>query len=449
MVLVCPQLTHVTPYKHNLIRTLYAPETDPCNEIQILRRELSLEAYSEEVLEQLLQVWVHNCFEDKDDPVGYILVFMVSFCSHSCVPNAMWYLYEDSGFVLRARRPVSKGEELSLSYLAESALFQPCQVRERFLLSTKGFKCTCPRCVTVLDASRGLRCPECLQGTVFLSPKAKQSKGSEKKKETPTNVEVDTLPKDFVERDLIFTPEKFSVLDKFNSVEPHKLSETDVEPRLLTGKADACVECGHVLATEQRDCILQKEKRLIRYYRKLSGDSDEEECSANESSPPESTSTSDSTVGQDVQVHLTQHWAKTKWLNTRVTANKHKKNYEEAALLEARKLAYLLHMHPAETGHFAWCLEDIADCLIKSRGLSKLLGSDVDVWDPTLEHSQEIVTALQSDARIVPSYRLARSMLARLFGEENENTQQVRQKLDTLKAYFRREVGEGASAASS
>lgn len=119
------------------------------------------------VLEKLLQAWVHNAFDFSDDPPGYATFFFPSFMSHSCFPSAFWHYGEDDCYVLRARRNITAGDEVTVSYLDESAMLDHAASRRWDLFETKQFWCGCERCDGGFDRSRGLCCPECHQGSIF------------------------------------------------------------------------------------------------------------------------------------------------------------------------------------------------------------------------------------------------------------------------------------------
>merc|ERR1719454_2651442 len=73
-------------------------------------------------LETLLQVWVHNAFAHEDEPPSSAIYFLPSFMSHSCLPSIAWYCTEEKIYVLRARRAISPGDEVTVSYLDEQSL---------------------------------------------------------------------------------------------------------------------------------------------------------------------------------------------------------------------------------------------------------------------------------------------------------------------------------------
>jgi len=128
-------------------------------------------------LERLLQIWILNCFEHSDDPLGYSTYFMSSFMSHSCLPNAVWH-YDGDDFVLRARCAISAQDEITVSYLSEDALLESISARRKHLKDSKHFVCQCERCNAERDYSRGFRCPAC-PGVVFAAPTASNEDGIE------------------------------------------------------------------------------------------------------------------------------------------------------------------------------------------------------------------------------------------------------------------------------
>lgn len=118
------------------------------------------------LLQVLLLVWLHNCFEHTEDPVGFSTFFLPSFLSHDCRPNGMWH-YEGNGFALRARQKIEPGEEVTVSYLAEEALLESTTSRRSQLQASKSFRCDCTACSSPVDHARGFACPSCCQGEMF------------------------------------------------------------------------------------------------------------------------------------------------------------------------------------------------------------------------------------------------------------------------------------------
>ncbi len=68
--------------------------------------------------------------------------------NHSCIPNVTLskpdHCYDDTTVVV-ARRPITKGEEILISYVDEKLPFQA----RRDALGYYGFECKCPKCVKV------------------------------------------------------------------------------------------------------------------------------------------------------------------------------------------------------------------------------------------------------------------------------------------------------------
>lgn len=125
------------------------------------------------VIEELLQAWILNCFEHSDEPLGYSAYFASSFISHSCGANAIWIEGDAALHMLRAREPISRGDEITISYLDESVLLHCAEARKKVLQETKHFECTCHRCAPApgvagaVDPCRGFHCRHCGANGVF------------------------------------------------------------------------------------------------------------------------------------------------------------------------------------------------------------------------------------------------------------------------------------------
>eukprot|EP00438_Fugacium_kawagutii_P017225 Skav206648 [mRNA] locus=scaffold863:73317:80128:- [translate_table: standard] len=78
----------------------------------------------------------------------------------------MWH-YEGDCFTLRARRDITEGEEITVSYLAEESLLESIASRRSQLEATKHFLCNCSSCIQPLDPVRGFRCLGCQKGEIF------------------------------------------------------------------------------------------------------------------------------------------------------------------------------------------------------------------------------------------------------------------------------------------
>jgi len=155
-------LPAITEDQQRKLLLLYHSEIiGPSEASKMLVQHFELAPFCEPVdLERLLQIWILNCFEHSDDPLGYSTYFMSSFMSHSCLPNAVWH-YDGDDFVLRARCSIEDEDEICVSYLSEDALLESVPARRKHLKDSKHFLCSCQRCSAACDMSRGFRCPGC------------------------------------------------------------------------------------------------------------------------------------------------------------------------------------------------------------------------------------------------------------------------------------------------
>lgn len=154
-----------------LLLLFHAEVTKPSEAASRLVTELGLSQLEPLDLERLLQVWILNCFEHSDDPLGYSTYFMSSFMSHSCLPNAVWH-YDGDDFILRARGAIDAGDEISVSYLSEDVLLESVPRRRKQLKDSKHFVCTCIRCTAELDLSRGFVLARASGGVCFAAAAA-------------------------------------------------------------------------------------------------------------------------------------------------------------------------------------------------------------------------------------------------------------------------------------
>ncbi|BAM39244.1 uncharacterized protein TOT_010000703 [Theileria orientalis strain Shintoku] len=122
---------------------------------------------SPEVYQLYLQVWPLNAFGRSSDPDGLVIYDKISYLAHSCNPSCCWHHTDDENFVLRARKKLIPGDEITISYLGESDLLSPT-FKRRTLLQNWHFFCTCDRCSLPVDLSRGFLCKYCHYGTIFL-----------------------------------------------------------------------------------------------------------------------------------------------------------------------------------------------------------------------------------------------------------------------------------------
>eukprot|EP00397_Hematodinium_sp_SG-2012_P015230 GEMP01015505.1.p1 GENE.GEMP01015505.1~~GEMP01015505.1.p1 ORF type:complete len:443 (+),score=56.24 GEMP01015505.1:86-1414(+) len=159
-------LNVITPDQQHRIHLLYHDEVQEASQDILTIIEHFQLPVNPMWLETTLQIWILNCFEHTDDPLGYSTYFMSSFMSHSCLPCAVWH-YEEDNFVLRARRRIEPGQEICCSYLSEDALLESTASRRSGLEESKHFLCMCERCNAEFDMSRGFLCPGCHEGTIF------------------------------------------------------------------------------------------------------------------------------------------------------------------------------------------------------------------------------------------------------------------------------------------
>ena len=118
----------------------------------------------------LTQVWRYNSFGHHTDINALCMYDVTSMMSHSCAATGVWHFGAEDAFCLRARVGLKPGDEISISYLADEDVFKSVPVRRE---KTKGwlFSCACVRCEdSLVDFSRGFRCPACVVGTVYISP---------------------------------------------------------------------------------------------------------------------------------------------------------------------------------------------------------------------------------------------------------------------------------------
>lgn len=112
---------------------------------------------------QLVLIWEFNGVEISN-PVDMSIVgaaLVPTFCriNHSCYPTAWHHQGVNFNRVVRAVRPIKKGEEITISYLADKQLLESATVRNSHLLPNKLFVCKCERCIT--DLCRQFTCIRC------------------------------------------------------------------------------------------------------------------------------------------------------------------------------------------------------------------------------------------------------------------------------------------------
>jgi hypothetical protein len=119
-----------------------------------------------------------NCFriENADlDLLGLALYPGASFFNHTCDPNTV-YVFNGKSMVFRALRPITAGEEVTISYIR---LVGGKARRRAKLLSHYYFECTCALCHREPDFPgwEGMFCPSCKTGEL-VAPKPPKAAGN-------------------------------------------------------------------------------------------------------------------------------------------------------------------------------------------------------------------------------------------------------------------------------
>ena len=287
--------------QHRLL-LLFKPDQETSEAILRICDALSLNC-KPDVLEGLLEVWVHNCFEHSDSPRAYAVFFYSSFMSHSCKPNAMWH-FQDNNFILRARRDMVAGDEVCITYLSEDDLMQSVMVRRDSLESTKHFLCMCPRCDVVSDNTRGMRCPSCEKGIVFM-PANPQEKGQS-------------------DSDWVACASSTCKCKLAHSDITHLWrKESDVQNRINKIEARLEREQFSKIATENFEAWTKNIFKTMEY-----------------------------------------HWLSDKLANILAAQVSAQKKYPEAIDLLQHRIKYLKHAYESLNGALAWCTEELADLYI-------------------------------------------------------------------------------------
>eukprot|EP00913_Durusdinium_trenchii_P034121 g31936.t1 len=121
--------------------------------------KLEAEALKVSECQAAWQVWIYNSFDLSEDGKEAGVIFLASaMMSHSCAPNAAWHLDENNSYILHARSPIEQEQEITISYLSPDELMLPSSLRRQLLESTKGFRCSCSRCLEPLDVARAFLC---------------------------------------------------------------------------------------------------------------------------------------------------------------------------------------------------------------------------------------------------------------------------------------------------
>lgn len=94
------------------------------------------------------------------------------FFNHSCNPNCAFVGLQNGQLAFRTIRPVSREEELTVSYID---LYAPRDERRHVLLGSKHFWCKCKRCISPIETSidrylTGVVCEKCHEDVYVIPP---------------------------------------------------------------------------------------------------------------------------------------------------------------------------------------------------------------------------------------------------------------------------------------
>jgi len=414
-------LQRMTPIDQQRFLMLFAPDCqEPSDDTKLLMQTLGLSQSLDLVLfEKLLQVWIHNCFEYSDAPLGYSVYFISSFLAHSCLPNCVWHYDDDQNFVLRARTEIPAGRELSVSYLSEDALLQPTPKRQKVLESTKSFLCQCERCTARIDLGRGFRCPHCREGTIFLAPAWGTSRDSHRSVGSPSP--------------------------------PSQHYSTVGHRRSNVVEAGICSRCGRELSHFERLFLVQQERHYIQQMLALDGEEEEEEVEEKKRDglqagvpiQPPLENPCFIKMNSDIRFLFTQHWVLSRWLayaaerlgsdkNVQALQRSHGgKGLGNPVSIQLERLDVMKRIFPTENGAIAWATDEVVDAMLKDVGYSEKgrIGS------------AEMAQALWADNGAMGFARRAHESLSLLFGRDHEYALSVEEKMKTLRRKIDEAIG--------
>jgi len=329
----------------------------------ILARELAPGA-DPITIERLTQIWVLNCFEYSDDPQGYSTYFFSSFMSHSCWPNAVWH-YSGADHVLRARRTIEVGDEVTISYLPEHGLMQAAPLRRLELHDTKRFWCTCERCTGAQDLSRGFKCPRCEEGKVF--------------SKTP---------------------------------EPGPAKDGALSSQHLVGVL--CASCGQALSKRDALRLAGHEKKLNKLV--------EDYTSRKHGSKALPDSAEAQAVEDFIDSVFVQHALADLAWEQLAECHGRKRRYTKQRRLLERRCSFHASAYEGLNGSHAWMLEATGDAMLHSSVSSKASGhknGKAKVWQATAKVDPQEACRLYSEAFAI---------LSLMFGDDHEYARQVERK---------------------
>ncbi|GAX28168.1 hypothetical protein FisN_6Lh004 [Fistulifera solaris] len=136
--------------------SLYHPQADTANPAeQELWKNSQSAAENDDRLHKIIMIACCNSFQG-----GYVYEH-ASRINHSCQPNAIVNIQEDTGaLLLRALTPIVVGEEIGISY-AGLYLYTDTRARQHVLRRDKFFDCACVRCQEAVDPANMIPCTKC------------------------------------------------------------------------------------------------------------------------------------------------------------------------------------------------------------------------------------------------------------------------------------------------
>jgi len=307
----CSKLPAVDEDTHKKLLLLYSMEVSKASEASKVLVEVLQEMRCDPLdLERLLQVWILNCFEHTDEPLGYSTYFMSSFMSHSCYPNAVWHYVEDN-FVLRAREKIEADEEITVSYLGEENLLEAATFRRKHLLDSKHFICDCLRCTADSDPCRGFRCPRCSSTSLKLGACCDQ---------------------------------------------------VDVRAEEMTGRK--CEQCGHALAAGEAAMLIGEET----LYKEKLQEMEDKLVRLGEGKPDKELIKMLSKSLRRAEKSLAQHYLLDRSFQLLADLCLRHEEKKDGERYMRKRLEYQVKAYPAISGCYAWTAEAYADMLIRHAG---------------------------------------------------------------------------------
>ncbi|CEM02509.1 unnamed protein product [Vitrella brassicaformis CCMP3155] len=501
-------ITRILPKMQERLLMLFAPDkVAPSRAVKKLVTAFDLAGeVNEAKLEKLLQVWIHNCFEHEDDPVGYAVFFLPSFLSHACDPNAVWHYDEASRFVLRARQDIRPGDEVCVSYVSEEGLFEPSHLRRFMLHKTKGFICLCPRCTAPYDKSRGFVCPRCRKGTVFLTPNDSLIKDLQQASAFIDHHQKPQGKDGKDDKSAAPPPPAAAASAAASSSDPPAPTPQSHTTSPSAIRAYVCTSCGAHIDNLAKHAMLKQERHWVSQLRRMSGEEDEfqddhrdqeilwrqkhgkaaplpphitvpllnqenmkehleaaerEEQKDLDEGEPEG---DDKYAGlvtlpmdlqgrmdKEVKAIFTQHWAAMKWhgLLHDFSVMKRHKDYVAAVDHMRARLDLQYKMFDGDAGSVGWALEELSTTLLRKGG-----------YGGTGKPSRNTRYARPSGNEREESLQVlteAYAIMSRLFGQEHEYTERITQRRDMVQAAVRKSAlsaslslgaGKGGSSAA-